>query len=96
NTDVEFQRKGASVGSKAIPYIYMSAFVGSRGDVTSKSIHNGTGWTLEYKRALKTADTERKDIDFSSLQDQSFGFAVFENAQIAHAIKPNLVLTFQK
>lgn len=96
NTDAEYQRKDAGLGSKAIPYIYMSAFVGSRGDVTCKAIHTGSGWVLEYKRALKTADTEKKDIDFSSLEDQSFGFAVFENAQIAHAIKPNLVLKFQK
>ena len=96
NTDTEFQRKGAGVGSKVIPYIYISPFVGSRGDVTCKATHTGTGWVLEYKRALKTADAERKDIDFSSLEDQSFGFAIFENAQIAHSIKPNLVLKFQK
>ncbi len=96
NTDVAYQRAGAGVGDKAIPYIYMSAFEGSRGDITCKAIHNGTGWVLEYKRALKTADAEKKDIDFSSLEDQYFGFAIFENAQIAHAIKANLQLTFQK
>ena len=94
--DVEYQRAGAGVGAKAIPYIYMSAFEGSRGDITCKAVHNGTGWVLEYKRALKTADTERKDIDFSSLGDQYFGFAIFENAQIAHAIKPNMLLKFEK
>jgi hypothetical protein len=96
NTDVEYQRKNAGVGSKAIPYIYMSPFTGSRADITCKATHTGSGWILEYKRALKTADTEQKDIDFSTLEDQSFGFAVFENAQIAHAIKPNLLLKFQK
>lgn len=96
NTDVAYQREGKGVGAKAIPYIYMSAFEGSRGDITCKAIHTGTGWILEYKRALKTADTERKDIDFSSLADQNFGFAIFENAQIAHAIKANLLLKFQK
>jgi hypothetical protein len=96
NADVEYQRAGAGVGSKAIPYIYMSAFEGSRGDITCKAVHTGTGWILEYKRALKTADTERKDIDFSSLEDQYFGFAIFENAQIAHAVKANLLLKFQK
>ena len=96
NADVEYQRAGLGVGSKVIPYIYMSAFEGSRGDITCKAIYNGTGWVLEYKRALKTADAERKDIDFSSLEDQYFGFAIFENAQIAHAIKANLQLQFQK
>ncbi|MCE7921741.1 MAG: hypothetical protein DYG98_01680 [Haliscomenobacteraceae bacterium CHB4] len=96
NTDVAYQRDGTGVGAKAIPYIYMSAFEGSRGDITCKAVHNGTGWILEYKRALKTADSEKKDIDFSSLEDQNFGFAIFENAQIAHAIKANLLLKFQK
>lgn len=95
-SDVEFQRKGTTVGSKAIPYIYMSAFEGSRGDISAKAIYTGTGWILEYKRALKTNDTEKKDVDFSSLSDQYFGFAIFENAQIAHSIKPNLVLKFEK
>ena len=52
-------------------------------------------WILEFKRALKTADAVN-DIDFSSLNNQYFGFAIFENAQIAHSIKPNLVLKFKK
>lgn len=96
NTDVAFQREGAGVGAKAIPFIYMSAFDGSRGDITCKGVYTGTGWRLEYKRALKTGDTDGNDVDFSSLEDQYFGFAIFENAQIAHGIKPNLVLKFEK
>jgi hypothetical protein len=52
-------------------------------------------WTMEIKRKLNTGDA-MYDVDFSSLADQYFGFAVFENAQIAHSIKPNLVLKFQK
>lgn len=94
--DVAFQREGAGVGAKAIPYIYMSAFEGSRGNVTCKGVFTGTGWILEFKRALETGDTEKKDVDFSALDDQYFGFAIFENAQIAHGIKPNLLLKFQK
>lgn len=94
--DTEFQRKGATVGTKVIPYIYISPYTGSHGDITCKSTYTGTGWILEYKRALKTADVDKQDVDFSTLEDQYFGFAIFENAQIAHAIKPNLLLKFQK
>ncbi len=65
------------------------------GDIICKPSYTGTGWILEIKRALKTRDTVN-DVDFSSLDDQYFGFAVFENAQIAHSIKANLVLKFKK
>jgi hypothetical protein len=50
---------------------------------------------MEFKRKLKTDDAAY-DVDFSSLEDQYFGFAIFENAQIAHSIKANLILKFQK
>ena len=96
NTDVAYQRAGAGLGDKVIAGINVSSYDGSRGDITCKSTFTGTGWILEFKRALKTGDTEKKDVDFSSLDDQYFGFAIFENAQIAHGLKPNLLLKFQK
>ena len=96
NTDVAFQRDGASVGVKSIPGIIIKSYTESRGDITCMSVYTGTGWILEYKRALKTNDTSKQDIDFSSLADQYFGMAIFENAQIAHSIKPNLLLKFKK
>lgn len=96
NTDADYQRSGATVGAKAIPGIIISEYAGNRGDIACKSTYTGSGWILEFKRALKTADTESMDVDFSSLTDQYFGFAIFENAQIAHSIKANLVLKFQK
>lgn len=93
----DYQRVGTGVGAKAIPGLTISSYTSSRGDITCKSTYTpGTGWTLEFTRALSTGDTENKDIDFSSLTDQYFGFAIFENAQIAHSIKPNLVLKFKK
>jgi hypothetical protein len=95
NTDTGFQRNGATVGAKAIPALVITGFDGSRGDISCKSSYTGTGWVLEFKRALKTTDNVN-DVDFSSLADQYFGFAIFENAQIAHSIKPNLVLKFKK
>jgi hypothetical protein len=97
NEGTDFQRVGSGVGSKVIPGITLNdAYTGSAGDISCKALFTaGQGWTIEIKRALKTSDTVY-DIDFSSLQDQYFGFAVFENAQIAHSVKTNLVLQFRK
>lgn len=97
NVGTDYQRVGNDVGPKAIPGVTLNdSYGGSMGDILCKTVYtSGTGWTMEFKRALKTSDTVY-DIDFTSLQDQYFGFAVFENAQIAHSIKTNLVLKFQK
>lgn len=97
NIGTDYQRIGNAVGPKAVPGLTLNdAYTGSMGDISCKTVYTaGTGWTMEFKRALKTADTVY-DIDFSSLQDQYFGFAIFENAQIAHSIKANLVLKFKK
>ena len=95
NVGTDFQRVGAGVGAKAIPGLTIDKYTDSRADITCKATYTSGGWILEYTRALKTADTVY-DVDFSALTDQYFGFAIFENAQIAHSIKPNLVLKFQK
>lgn len=95
NIGTDYQRVEAGVGPKAIPGLTINTYTGSRADISCKASYTGTGWVLEFQRALKTADAVN-DIDFSSLADQYFGVAVFENAQIAHSIKPNLVLKFKK
>jgi hypothetical protein len=97
NVGTDYQRVGNGVGPKVIPGLTLNdGYTGSAGDISCKATYvANTGWVLEIKRALKTSDT-LYDIDFSSLNDQYFGVAVFENAQIAHSIKPNLVLKFQK
>mgnify|MGYP002335970637 CR=1 FL=1 len=95
NVGTDYQRVGAGVGAKAIAGLTINAYTGSRADVSCKATYTGKGWVLEFKRALKTDDLVY-DIDFSSLADQYFGFAIFENAQIAHSIKANLKLVFQK
>jgi hypothetical protein len=97
NEGTDYQRVGNSVGPKAIPGLTLNdSYTGSAGDISCRAVFTtGKGWTMEIKRALKTADTVN-DVDFSSLKDQYFGFAVFENAQIAHSIKANLVLKFKK
>lgn len=97
NVGTDYQRVGAGVGPKAIPGLTLNdGYTGSAGDISCKATYTaGIGWTMEIKRALKTADSIY-DVDFSSLSDQYFGFAIFENAQIAHSIKSNLVLKFKK
>ncbi len=96
NNDPEYLRVGAGVGPKSIPGVTLNdAYTGSMGDIPCKAVWANGVWTLEFKRALKTSDSEN-DIDFTSLDDQYFGFAVFENAQIAHSIKANLKLIFEK
>ncbi len=91
----DYQRIGLGLGAKSIPGLTINAYTGSRGDISCKATYTGSGWILEFKRALNTGDAVY-DVDFSSLADQYFGIGIFENAQIAHSIKPNLVLKFKK
>ncbi len=100
NIGTDYQRLGTyasgGLGAKAIPGLTLNeAYTGSQGDISCKSTYTGTGWIMEIKRALNTGDAVN-DVDFTSLADQYFGFAIFENAQIAHSIKANLVLKFRK
>ncbi len=96
NTDAGYQRSGLTVGAKSIPGVIVNIYAGSRGDIACRATYTGTGWILEFKRALKTADALKQDIDFSSLADQYFGVSIFENAHAAHGIKTNLILKFKK
>lgn len=94
-TDKEFQQKGADVGSKGIAAFIISPMTGNRADITAKARHTGNGYFVEIKRKLKTEDKVNQDVDFSSLREQPFGIAVFNRADIAHAIRTNLVLKFK-
>ncbi|MBI2968292.1 MAG: hypothetical protein HYY40_10845 [Bacteroidetes bacterium] len=99
NSDVEYQRNGATTGTKCMPSIYASAMVGDRGDITAKGVHTGTGWVLEYSRALTPTDnTGSYDVVFStsSSSEYVFGIGVFDNAAIAHAIAPKFTLKFKQ
>jgi hypothetical protein len=96
NIGTDYQQIGSGDGPKVIASALISPMTGNRADITAKSIHNGKGWVIEIKRALKTGDTENQDVDFSSLEDQPFGIGTFGQADIAHALKPNLLLKFNK
>jgi hypothetical protein len=100
NTGSDYQRLGSSaiseVGAKCIPSVVSSPLKNGRADIDCSTVYTGTGYIVEYKRKLKTADVLKQDIDFTSLQDQPFGFAVWNRSNYQHAIQPNLMLKFQK
>ena len=101
NTENKYQRDGEAVGIFGIPSIYTAKLSGSRGDISSSASYTGEGWILEFKRKL-TVDSsigengDKQDVDFGSLEDQVFGIGVFDNAAIAHSIKPGLLLRFEE
>ncbi len=92
----DYQRVGTGLGSKAVAGVTLKdvGYGGNQGNISCKTSFASGTWTMEIQRKLVTGDA--LDVDFSSLADQYFGFAVFENAQIAHSIKTNLVLKFKK
>ena len=96
----DYQRTGDPVyggdGPKCFPSYIGSPLIGGRADITGAAVYTGTGWIVEYKRLLKTADVLKQDVDFSSLQDQPFGFAIWNKSNNQHGIQPNLLLTFKK
>jgi hypothetical protein len=96
NVGTDYQRAGANTAPKYIAGVTINdnGYTGPTGDISCKAVWANSKWTLEFKRKLAAPDAY--DVDFSSLEDQYFGFAIFENAQIAHSIKPNLKLRFKK
>lgn len=84
----------AGTGTLRFPsIIFNGALEGSRGDVATFFNHTGTGWVIEIQRALTTTDNVN-DIQFDISKETMFGFAIFENAAVAHGIMPNLKLKF--
>jgi hypothetical protein len=100
NNNPDYQRTGDPVtggdGAKCFPSYIASPLLGGRADITGAAVFTGSGWIVEFKRLLKTSDTLKQDVDFSSLQDQQFGFAIWNKSNNQHGIQPNLLLTFQK
>jgi hypothetical protein len=99
NTDTEFQRKGATTGTKGIPSVYdIAPFVGDRGDIEAKATFTGNGWILEFSRLLVTPSgvAGNTDVQFDPTSKYVFGIAVFQNAAIAHSVNPKFTLKFQK
>jgi len=83
-----------ATGSKRFPSILTRDFLGERADLTIKVMHTGTGWVAEFTRKLDTGDPW--DVVFNAAEELPFGLAIFDNAAIAHAIKPNLNMKFEQ
>ncbi len=102
NIGTDFQRIGDPVtggdGPKIIPsYVSEGPLTNGRADISGcQAVHTGSKWIIEWKRALKTPDVLKQDVDFSSLDDQPFGVAYFDKSNYQHGIKPNLTLKFKK
>ena len=99
NTDIQFQRNGATTGTKCIPSVCdVAPFVGDRGDISAMAIYTGSGWILEFSRSLNTPSglAGNSDVQFDVSSDYVFGIAVFDNAAIAHAINSKFTLKFAK
>ncbi|HTI06972.1 MAG TPA: ethylbenzene dehydrogenase-related protein [Puia sp.] len=83
-------------GPKCFPSFIASPLMNGRADITSVAVYTGTGWIVEYKRLLKTTDALKQDIDFSKLDDQPFGMAIWNKSNNQHGIQPGLTLHFQQ
>ena len=100
NVGTDYQRLGstptAAIGPKCIPSAIVTPVINGRADIDMNATYTGAGWVYEIKRKLKTGDVLKQDIDFTSLQDQPFGVAVFNKSNYQHGLKPGLLLKFQK
>ena len=96
--DTDFQRPVTtdihSPALKGMPSITTTAFVGSRGDILCGQSYTGNGWILEWKRKLDTGHDD--DVVFDPTKEYPFGYATFDNAAIAHGIKPFMTLKFEQ
>lgn len=81
-------------GNKRFPSVVIKAFEGARGDIDVKAVYTGTGWICEVSRKLNTGDPD--DVIFSPTAELPFGFAIFNNAAIAHGIKAGLNMKFEQ
>jgi len=81
-------------GNKRIPSVTTKAFTLGRADIDIKAVHTGSGWVCEFTRKMNTGDAD--DVVFDTASEIYFGLALFDNAAIAHAIKPNLLMKFEK
>ena len=79
-------------GNKRIPSVTTHAFTGGRADIDISAVYTGSGWICEFTRLLDTGDAD--DVVFDITAELDFGLAIFDNAAIAHGIKPNLKMTY--
>lgn len=81
-------------GAKRMPSVTTKAFTEGRADINITAEYTGTGWVCLVSRKLNTGDAD--DVVFAADKVIPFGFAIFDNAAIAHGVKPNLTMTFEQ
>ena len=81
-------------GTSRIPSVTTKPFTLGRADIDIRANHTGTGWVCEFTRKMNTQDED--DVVFDINEELSFGLAIFNNAAIAHGIRPNLKMKFEK
>ena len=81
-------------GLKRIPSVTTKAFTDSRADINISAVYTGTGWVTEFSRKLNTGFAD--DVVFNVDEELAFGLAIFDNAAIAHGIKPGLLMKFEQ
>jgi hypothetical protein len=92
-----YQRSGVSaIGANCVPSVIVSPLKDTRADIDCVTVYAGGKYFVEYKRKLSTGDALKQDVDFSTLEDKPFGFAVWDRSNYQHAIQPNLMLKFAK
>ena len=94
--DAKYQQDGDKTALLGMASVIVKPVIGtgSRADIIAKGIYTGNGWVLEFKRKLNTGDQEL-DVTFDVTKEYPFGLGIFDNAAIAHAIKPSLTLKFE-
>ena len=75
--------------------IVIAPITGDRGDISAKAVWKDGTWTAEWSRKLQTGN--KFDVEFDDAKKEYFfGFAVFDNAQIGHAVQYGVTkLTFE-
>lgn len=78
-----------------VPGIVIAPAVGDRGDIAAKAVWKDGMWTAEWSRKLQTGS--KTDVQFDPKKEFYFGVAVFDNAQIGHAVQYGVTkLTFEQ
>ena len=68
-----------------VPGIVIAPITGDRGDIAAKAVWKDGAWTMEWSRKLQTSS--KTDVQFDPKKESYFGAAVFDNAQIGHAVQ---------
>ena len=78
-----------------VPGIVIAPFTGDRGDLSAKAVWKDGAWTIEWSRKLQTGS--KTDVQFDPKKEFYFGVAVFDDAQIGHAVQYGVTkLTFEQ